>query len=78
MTINTVLATTLTTGLSKTGSQMTGSVSLTIILASSKVTRSRCPFLRTGSIFFAYAFCFLWARACQLGWNYLGAKVVPV
>ena len=59
MTIKTVLTMTLCTPPPNTGSEMTGSVSLTIMLANSNVTRSRCPFFRIGSIFRAYSLCFL-------------------
>lgn len=59
MTMRTVLTTTLCTPPPRIGSEMTGSVSLTIMFASSRVTSSRCPFLRIGLILFAYSFCFL-------------------
>ena len=65
MTIRTVLTMTLGTPPPRTGSEMTGSVSFTIMFASSSVTRRRCPFLRMGLILLAYSFCFLFRRARQ-------------
>lgn len=62
MTIKTVLTTTLCTPPPRTGSEMTGRVSLTIMFASRSVTSSKWPFLRMGSIFFAYARCCLWGK----------------
>ena len=59
MTMRTVLTTTLCTPPPRTGSEMTGSVSFTIMFARRSVTRSRCPFLRMGLILLAYSFCFL-------------------
>ena len=59
MTMRTVLTTTLCAPPPRTGSEMTGSVSLTIMFASSRVTSRRCPFLRMGLILLAYSFCFL-------------------
>ena len=58
-TIKTVLTTTLWKPPPRTGSLITGSVSLTIMLASSRVTSSKCPFFLMGLILFAYSFCFL-------------------
>jgi hypothetical protein len=58
MTMRTVETTTLCTP-PRTGSEMIGSVSLTIILARRRVTSSRCPFLRIGLILLAYFFCIL-------------------
>lgn len=46
-----------------TPSAMTGSVSLTIMLANNRVTRRRCPFWRMGLILLAYIFWSLWACA---------------
>ena len=66
MTMRTVLTTTLWTPPPRTGSAMTGSVSLTIMFARRSVTRSRCPFLRIGLILFAYSFCFLCTKAQTL------------
>ena len=59
MTMRTVLTTTLCTPPPRTGSAMTGRVSLTIMFARRSVTRRRCPFFRIGLILFAYSFCFL-------------------
>lgn len=59
MTISTVLAMTLYTPPPSTGSAMTGSDSLTIMLASNKVTSNKCPFFRIGLIFLAYSRCSL-------------------
>jgi hypothetical protein len=43
----------------RTESEMTGRVSLTIMLPSRSVTSSRCPFFLTGWIFLAYSRCLL-------------------
>lgn len=59
MTMSTVLTTTLTMPPPKTGSEMTGRASLTIILANRSVMRSRWPFFRIGRILSAYFLCVL-------------------
>lgn len=51
----------------RTGSEMIGNVSLTIMLASSRVTRSRCPFERIGFILLAYLRCSLWRESSSEG-----------
>jgi hypothetical protein len=57
MTMRTVETTTLCTPPPRMGSEMTGSVSFTIMLARRSVTSRRWPFLRMGLILFAYIFC---------------------
>lgn len=53
MTISTVLTTTLCTPPPRTGSDMTGRDSLTIMFARRRVTRRRWPFARMGLMRFA-------------------------
>ncbi len=59
MTMSTVLTTTLTMPPPRTGSEMMGRASLTIMLAKRREMRRRWPFLRMGMIFLAYLRCFL-------------------
>ena len=78
MTIKTVLTTTLTIPPPRTGSDMIGRASLTIMLAMRRVTRRRWPFLRMGWIFRAYSFCFLSYDQNQLVRRESGTYGVPL
>lgn len=76
--MSTVLTTTLEISPPRTGSEIMGRVSLTIMLAMRRVTRRRWPFLRMGWIFRAYSFCFLSYDQNQLVRRESGTYGVPL